>query len=201
MELKDAMNKRRSIRKYQKKEVSDAMIETLIEAAIQAPTWKNSQTGRYHVVRSQQMLEKLKWEGLARFNGENAEDAPILIVATFVKDRSGFEKSGEPSNELGNGWGCYDLGLQTMNLLLAATELGLGTLVMGIRDEKRIRDLLSIPPQETIVSVIAVGGHAGILLIRKRVTLQTRLPFGPWIALSIVLALCINGCAQRHFLL
>ena len=53
MELKDAMNKRRSIRKYQKKEVSDAMIETLIEAAIQAPTWKNSQTGRYHVVRSQ----------------------------------------------------------------------------------------------------------------------------------------------------
>ena len=57
MELKDAMNKRRSIRKYQKKEVSDAMIETLIEAAIQAPTWKNSQTGRYHVVRSQQMLE------------------------------------------------------------------------------------------------------------------------------------------------
>ena len=60
MELKDAMNKRRSIRKYQKKEVSDAMIETLIEAAIQAPTWKNSQTGRYHVVRSQQMLEKLK---------------------------------------------------------------------------------------------------------------------------------------------
>ena len=58
MELKDAMNKRRSIRKYQKKEVSDAMIETLIEAAIQAPTWKNSQTGRYHVVRSQQMLER-----------------------------------------------------------------------------------------------------------------------------------------------
>ena len=59
--------------------------------------------------------------------------------------------------ELGNGWGCYDLGLQTMNLLLAATELGLGTLVMGIRDEKRIRELLSIPSQETIVSVIAVG--------------------------------------------
>ena len=51
------------------------------------------------------------------------------------------------------------------------------------------------------LGVIAAGGHAGILLIRKRVTLQTRLPFGPWIALSIVLTLCINGCAQRHFLL
>lgn len=157
MELKDAMNNRRSIRKYQKKAVSEADIEQLIQAAIQAPTWKNSQTGRYHVVRSQPLLDKLKWEGLARFNGENVEDAPILIVTTFVKDRSGFEKSGEASNELGNGWGCYDLGLQTMNLLLEATELGLGTLVMGIRDEQCIRKLLDIPPEETIVSVIAVG--------------------------------------------
>ena len=41
--------------------------------------------------------------------------------------------------------------------LAASLKLGLGTLVMGIRDEKRIRELLSIPSQETIVSVIAVG--------------------------------------------
>ena len=101
-----------------KKEVAKELIEQIIEAAILAPTWKNSQTGRYHVITSQEMLEKVKWEGLARFNGENVEDAPVLIVETFVKNRSGFEKTGEPSNELGNGWGCYDLGLQTMNLLL-----------------------------------------------------------------------------------
>ena len=157
MELQDVMEKRRSIRKYQKKEVAKELIEQIIEAAILAPTWKNSQTGRYHVITSQEMLEKVKWEGLARFNGENVEDAPVLIVETFVKNRSGFEKTGEPSNELGNGWGCYDLGLQTMNLLLKATELGLGTLVMGIRSEERLREIVSIPPEETIVSVIAVG--------------------------------------------
>ena len=44
-----------------------------------------------------------------------------------------------------------------MNLLLKATELGLGTLVMGIRSEERLREIVSIPPEETIVSVIAVG--------------------------------------------
>lgn len=157
MELKQAIDQRRSIRKYQKKTVAKELIEEMIAAAIEAPTWKNSQTGRYHVVLSQDMLEKVKWEGLARFNGENVEDAPVLIVETFVKNRSGFEKSGEPNNELGNGWGCYDLGLQTMNLLLKATELGLGTLIMGIRDEKRIREMLEIPEEETIVSVIGVG--------------------------------------------
>ena len=157
MEFDALLEQRRSIRRYQAQPVGKEQIEQMIEAAIQAPTWKNSQTGRYHVVMSQPLLDQLKEQGLARFNAENTHDAPVLIVTTFVKDRSGFEKSGEPSNELGNGWGCYDLGLQTMNLLLAATELGLGTLVMGIRDEKRIRELLSIPPQETIVSVIAVG--------------------------------------------
>lgn len=157
MEWNDVINQRRSIRKYQKKAVSKEQIEQMIAMALEAPTWKNSQTGRYHVVMSPQLLEKLKWEGLARFNAENTEDAPVLIVTSFVKNRSGFEKSGEPSNELGNGWGCYDLGLQTMNLLLAAQAQGLGTLVMGIRDEQRIRELLDIPQEECIVSVIAVG--------------------------------------------
>ena len=88
---------------------------------------------------------------------ENTHDAPVLIVTTFVKDRSGFEKNGQPSNELGDGWGCYDLGLQNMNLLLKAEELGLSTLVMGIRDAEAIRRLLGIDEAETIVSVISVG--------------------------------------------
>ena len=53
--------------------------------------------------------------------------------------------------------GCYDLGLQNENLILKATELGLSTLIMGLRDGDKIREMLSIPESETIVSVIAVG--------------------------------------------
>lgn len=157
MEFDALLEQRRSIRRYQAQPVGKEQIAQMIEAAIQAPTWKNSQTGRYHVVMSQPMLDQLKEQGLARFNAENTHDAPVLIVTTFVKDRSGFEKNGQPSNELGNGWGCYDLGLQNMNLLLKAEELGLSTLVMGIRDAEAIRRLLGIDEAETIVSVISVG--------------------------------------------
>ena len=78
-------------------------------------------------------------------------------MTTFVKDRAGFQRNGSPDNELQNGWGVYDCGLANQNLILKATELGLGTLVMGIRDERAIRELLEIPVQETIVSVIGVG--------------------------------------------
>ena len=103
------------------------------------------------------MLKKFKETCLPEFNRNNCANAPVLIVTTFVKDRSGFEKNGSPNNELQNGWGIYDSGLSNQNLILKATDLGLGTLVMGIRNEKAMRNLLDIPASEIILSVIAVG--------------------------------------------
>ncbi|MGN1183035.1 MAG: nitroreductase family protein, partial [Faecalibacillus sp.] len=117
----------------------------------------NSQTPRYHVIKSKEMLKMFKETCLPEFNRKNCENAPVLVVSTFVKNRAGFERNGSPSNELQNGWGIYDTGLNNQNFILKATELGLGTLIMGIRDEKTIRSLLNIPENEMIISVIAVG--------------------------------------------
>ena len=93
---------------------------------------------------------------LPEFNAKSADGA-ALVVTTFIANRSGFDRSGTPDNECGNGWGFYDLGLHNENFLLKAKELGLDTLVMGIRDAGKIREMLSIPEAETIVAVIAVG--------------------------------------------
>lgn len=76
---------------------------------------------------------------------------------SFVGSRSGFDRDKNPVNEVGEGWGFYDCGLATENLLLKATELGYGTLVMGIRDEVKLRELLNIPQDEIIVAVIGLG--------------------------------------------
>lgn len=77
-----------------------------------------------------------------------------------MSNRSGFERDGNATNECGNGWGYYDLGLHNENFVLRATELGLDTLIMGIRDAGKLRELLSIPETETVVAVIAVGKAA-----------------------------------------
>lgn len=90
------------------------------------------------------------------FNAKSATGA-ALIITTFVKDRSGFDREGNAENECGNGWGYYDLGLHNANLILKAKDLGLDTLVMGIRDGDKIREILKIPENEIIVSVIAIG--------------------------------------------
>lgn len=156
MDFNKVISGRRSIRHYdENKKVSKEQIEEIISAAIKAPSWKNSQTARYYCATSEDGISKIR-ECLPEFNKKNSENA-ALIVTAFVSDRAGFDREGNPDNECGNGWGYYDLGLHNENLVLKAYEMGLGTLIMGIRDGEKIRKALAIPENETVVSVIAVG--------------------------------------------
>lgn len=157
MELQKVIETRRSVRKYDaSRKVTKEQISEIVQAAIQAPSWKNSQTARYHVVLSDELTKTMLSDCLPEFNAKNSEGA-ALVVTTFVANRAGFNREGQPDNEVGNGWGFYDLGLHNENFVLKAKEIGLDTLIMGIRDEKKIREVLQIPEAETIVAVIALG--------------------------------------------
>lgn len=157
MKLNNILKDRRSIRKFCNKEVKRDDINEMIQAGIYAPSWKNSQTARYYVIESKAVLEKFKESCLEGYNQSNVESAPVIIVSTFVSNRSGFDREGNAFDSLGNGWGCYDLGMHNQNFVLKATELGIDTLVMGIRNEEAIKNLLEISDSETLVTVIAVG--------------------------------------------
>ena len=160
MEFQKLIEERRTIRKYSPEgRITKEDLLAVIRAAQEAPSWKNSQTGRYYCVMSEEMVEKVSRECLPEMNQAKAENAS-LIVTTFGHSHSGFQKDGTPDNELGNGWGCYDLGLQNENLILKAKELGYGTLIMGLRAGDKLRELLSIPETETVVAVIAIGKAA-----------------------------------------
>ena len=153
----EIIRERRSVRSYDPdKNVPREVVEQLIAAAAEAPSWKNQQTSRYHVVASAEMRQRLR-ECLWSQNQLTVKDAPVLIVTTFVKGVVGFDNDGKPANELGDGWGIYDLGLHNALLLLKATELGLGSIVLGLRDAGAIRTLLEIPQNEVVVSVIGIG--------------------------------------------
>ena len=156
MELSEALNNRKSTRHYIDKKVDKSLLDEMLSAANLAPSWKNSQTPRFYVATGEKSKNAVR-EALPEFNRKNSENASAYIVTTVVLNRSGFDKDGTAVTEIGNGWGCYDLGLQNENLILKAAELDLSTLIMGLRDADKIRELLSIPEEETIVAVIAVG--------------------------------------------
>lgn len=158
MELDQILKERRSIRRYKKDMPLDrALVEEMLRAAIAAPSWKNSQTSRYYVVMSGEMLEKVRDTCLPEFNRKNCQDAGALIITAYVKNHSGYDNQRNPVNEVGSGWGCYDLGLHDSSMILKAKDLGLDTLIMGIRDSDALRKLLDIGMDQEVVSVIAVG--------------------------------------------
>ena len=158
MEFQKLIEERRTIRKYSpESRITKEDLLAVIRAAQEAPSWKNSQTGRYYCVLSEEMVDKIRMECLPDAGNAGKSEHAALIITTFVHDRAGFQKDGTADNELGNGWGYYDCGLHDMNLLLEAANQGLSTLVMGLRDADKLREAFDIPKEESIVSVISVG--------------------------------------------
>lgn len=158
MEFANLLEMRRSIRNFKANStISESQIKEMIDAALQAPTWKNSETGRYYIALSPEKIEYIKNECLPSFNANSSRNAVAIIVTAYETKCAGFENDGTPTNELGDKWGVYGLGLQNENLILKARELGYDTLIMGIRDAAKIKDAFNIPDLEEIVSVISVG--------------------------------------------
>lgn len=156
----DVIASRRSIRSYEAgKTITEAEVRTLIATAQEAPSWANSQTSRYYVALSAEKADAVR-EVIGEWNKKNTEGAPVFIVSTFVRGKSGFRRDGEPANEVGDGWGAYDNGLSDAHLVLKARAMGFDTLIMGGRDADALRSIFSIPEEETIMAVIALGYRA-----------------------------------------
>ena len=155
MTINEIAAKRRSIRKYNGLSVSREQLETLVRFAQEAPSWKNQQTSRYHIVTTPETIVAAR-QCLGGSNPQKTEGVGALIITSFKHDIVGHTH-GVADNEGGNGWGWYDLGLQNAYLLLKASEMNLDTLVIGIRSAEQLRELLQIPEDETIGAVIAIG--------------------------------------------
>jgi len=155
MELTKAITDRRSIRKYKNMPVTEQQVKEILTAASLAPSWTNSQPSRYYVAmgRARDAVADM----LPDFNKNNVENAPVLIVTTVVKGTSGYGKDGTPRTHLDDGFLHFDNGLRVQNLCLKALDMGLGTLIMGIYDEKAIREYFEIDDTQQIVCVISVG--------------------------------------------
>mgnify|MGYP002625776851 CR=1 FL=1 len=161
MEFQKVIEARQSVRSFNGKEVSEDIIRSMIAAAQEAPSWKNTQTSRYYVINTASQVKNFRETVLPSFNQNSTADATVYIVSTFRKNISGFNKAtGEADNEVGNGWGAYDLGLHDMLLCAKATELGVDTLIMGIRDADVVAQFCDIPADEQVMAIIAVGYRA-----------------------------------------
>ncbi len=146
---------RRSVRSYDaSKTISQSEVRELMAAVQEAPSWANQQPTKYYVAISPDKRESVS--NAIGPNKDRVAGAPVLIVSTFEKGKSGFFREN-PANEIGDGWGAYDNGLSNAYLVLKARAMGFDTLIMGIRDSQTLRTLLGIPENETVMAVISLG--------------------------------------------
>lgn len=143
----DVIRKRRTIRKFTDKNVSEEQVETLLEMAMCAPNRLNRQPWRFVIIRDKELQKQLA--DLLRIH-PYLETAPVVIAVCGLPEAS-------PT------W-LMDVSAATENILLAATAMGLGTAWLGAPNtalwdlcEEALCDALAIPLNVRIPALVAVG--------------------------------------------
>ena len=159
MNTLEAIRSRRSIRKFQNKKVPHEVLEQIVSAAAYAPSWKNTQVTRYHVLEDPELQRKIAEEYTLGFsyNTGTLAQAPQVVVLTAVKGRSGMEQDGTCTTSKGENWLMFDAGIAAQTFCLAAWEHGVGSVIMGIFDAEKVAELLRIPDNEVVVALISIG--------------------------------------------
>jgi nitroreductase len=133
MEFQDLIKKRYSVRGYQSKEVEKEKLEKVLNAARMAPTAVNYQPFRLIVVETKGKEEELK----TIYPAEWFTEAPLVICACAVKSESWTRRDGRNYVEV-------DTTIAMDHLILAATELGLGTCWIAAFDVEAARKVLKV---------------------------------------------------------
>jgi len=182
MDLDRIIKERRSIRKYQLKEIPQELLEEVLETALWAPSGTNKQDWELVVVRGKERdrlleivsksqeyilpyLKKLFPEKIIKISLQvfkNLGGAPVVILVYIPKDVTGYERDLGDQGRYHLEFHRYNWLLSaaalTQNLLLAAYSKGLGTCWMtGPKYvEKEINELLNITDKE-LVSIVPIG--------------------------------------------
>ncbi len=160
METLSAIKTRRSIRKYADQPVEPEKLQAVLEAVQQAPSWSNQQCWHLVVVTDQETREQISELSFVEsffatygYKTNPAQkaltQAPVVIVACAVPSRSGA-LNYQP-------YYLTDMGIAAQNLMLAAHDLGLASVFVGVFDEEKLKTLLGIPAEIRVVGLFPLG--------------------------------------------
>ncbi len=143
MEFSDLVRMRRSVRRYDDRPVPMQLLERICDAGRWAPSAMNMQPWEFIVVTDPVVKGQLgDSAGVMGMKWPHIKAAPAVIVLC-AKNTSRFAHD--------------DCLLAAENMLLQATEFGLGTCYIGGFSPERIRQLLSIPSGYVVPGMITVG--------------------------------------------
>ena len=152
MSLLDVILSRRSIRRYENKEIPKDVLDKIVEAGRQSPSAANRQPYRFVIVTDSEIKKQL--QGLfSRF----LKNAPVIIVGC-----------ANPKALLTGKWATVDTTIALESMVLAAWSLGIGSCWIGSFKEQKIKDSLKIPQDWKVVALVTLGYPAETPKPRKK---------------------------------
>lgn len=146
MDFSEVIKNRRSIRKFTSDSIPDEVLNRIMKQTRLSPTWANKQGVRYVIVEDPEILLKVgeatdqKW----------VKGAPMLIVVCISPATSG-------KNANGLQYFPVDAAICLTQLILSATNEGLGTCWMGWFNEDKIKAILEIPKKIRVIGLTPLG--------------------------------------------
>jgi len=140
-DLLDFIKERRSIRQYQEKDIEESEIEMILEAGRWAPSGSNKQPWEFLVVKDKNKIREIE---KTTSYGKFIKQVTVLIAIV-----------GKP--KINPKWYIQDTSLVSMNMMLMAWALKIGTCWIGTMDRDKAKEILGIERDDFLLTVLPLG--------------------------------------------
>lgn len=178
--MSDSILDRRSIRKYEARDVEQEKIMQILEAARQAPSASNRQPWKFIIIRDEDVKKAIV---AADHEQEWMLEAPVFIA--FIADPKSLDGTpcgpvDEDATQMDLKRAMRDTGAAIENALIRAQELGLGTCWTAWYTQAEMRPALGVPDNKYVVGVVTVGYPAQEPHARPRIPMEELLMYDRW---------------------
>ena len=142
MSLLDLILSRRSIRRYENKDIPEEVLQQILETGRQAPSAVNRQPIHFVIVNDHDILKNLCDNLINRF----VKNAPVAIVGC-----------ADIKSLLTGKWAVVDTTIAMQNMVIAAWTLGIGSCWIGACNNEKVKELLKIPDKWKVVALVTLG--------------------------------------------
>ena len=150
MDYLEVIQQRKSVRTYKSDPIPPEILEEILEAGRCAPSAQNRQPWRYLVINDNNKVRELaKHCGLIGLSNFFIKDAPTVIVAC-AESKSNLRVNSQD-------YYLVDVAISFQQMILAATNRGIGTCWLAAFSESKLRSYLNIPKSWRIVALSPFG--------------------------------------------
>jgi nitroreductase len=169
MQFIELARKRYSVRSYKAEPVEDDKLQLVLQAARLAPTAANRQAFQLVVIPTKNRESEL----LRIYSRPWFVQAPVVICICAIPNEAWVRVDGK-------NYGDVDAAIVMDHLVLAATDLGLGTCWIAAFDPVAAREVLGIPEQVDPIAFTPLGYPTGQPPAKKRKNLDDLVKHNRW---------------------